>query len=476
MSCSLSGAFLVEQEERRSRQLQTVADVSTATSTILDTTELLQQVVDLTKEQFGLYHTHIYLLNEAGDALDLVAGAGETGRKMVAEGWQIPLNREQSLVARAARTRQGEVVNDVKADPHWFANPNLPETRSEMAVPLLVGERVLGVLDVQSAELNHFSDDDVRIQTTLAAQVAVTLENARLFEQTNQARREADQARQEIEIAKEALEVQVWQTTGQAQLNDRMQGEQDISTLADNIVEQLCDYLDAQIGAVYVVDEENLNLVGSYSYSKKEATAHFEFGEGLVGQAAVKKQPIIVTETPPDHLVIRSGFNEMAPANIMIFPFIYEGRVLGVIELGTLTAFSQTQLQFIQTAMAGIAIAFNTAQARARINELLEETQQQAEELQAQSEELRVANEELEAQTESLKQSETILKEKQTTLDRQNRELKTAQQELETKAEELALASKYKSEFLANMSHELRTPLNSLLILARMLADNKDGN
>jgi CheY-like chemotaxis protein/signal transduction histidine kinase len=183
-----------------------------------------------------------------------------------------------------------------------------------------------------------------------------------------------------------------------------------------------------------------------------------------------------MTNVSDGHLVVRSGFSETEPKNIMVFPVMYEERVVGVIELGTLVEFNQAQQEFLQTALDSIAIAFNTAQARDRIDELLAETQQQAEELQVQSEELKVANEELETQTESLRTSEAQLKEKQATLDRQNQELKTAQAELEQKAEELALASKYKSEFLANMSHELRTPLNSLLILARMLAENKEGN
>ena len=113
----------------------------------------------------------------------MVAGAAEVGPQMVAEGWKIPFEQEQSLVARAARTRQGVIVNDVSKVPDWLPNPLLPDTCSEMAVPLLVGERVLGVLDVQSDELDRFTGDDIRIQTTLAAQVAVALENARLFEE-----------------------------------------------------------------------------------------------------------------------------------------------------------------------------------------------------------------------------------------------------------------------------------------------------
>jgi len=165
----------------RAAELEAVAQVSIAISTILDTTELLQTVVDLTKERFNLYHAHIYLLDDITSKLNLTVGADEVGREMTAQGWSIPLNREHSLVARAARTRQGVVANDVRQEPDFFPNPLLPDTRSELAVPLIVGGTVLGVLDVQAAEVNHFSDQDVRIQSTLAAQVAVALQNARLF-------------------------------------------------------------------------------------------------------------------------------------------------------------------------------------------------------------------------------------------------------------------------------------------------------
>jgi len=504
LSSALQGALLMQQEEKRARELQTVAEVSAATSTILDTAVLLQQVVDLTRERFGLYHAHIYLLNETGDTLDLVAGAGETGRQMVAEGWHIPLDREQSLVARAARNRQGEVANDVKADPHWFANPYLPETKSEMAVPLLVGERVLGVLDVQSAELNHFTDDDIRIQSTLATQVAVALENALLFAETTQskeaaevakekaeqarkeaetekasaeaAREEAEQARKEAEAANQSLATQMWQTTGQALLNERMRGEQDIPTLARNVIQQLCSYLSVQVGALYVLEDDELRLAGTYAYRRKNVTEKFQVGESLVGEAALGKQ-VIVVQVPDDYISIASSsLGELFPRNVLFAPFMYEEQVIGVVEMGALTEFRPGQLEFLRNALESMAVAFTTAAARAHVNELLTETQQQAEELQTQSEELRVANEELEAQTKSLQVSEAQLRDKQAILDEQNQELKTAQEELERKAEELALASKYKSEFLANMSHELRTPLNSLLILARMLADNKENN
>lgn len=183
---------------RQATELQTVAQVGIATSTILDTRQLLQQVVDLTKSHFELYHTHIYLLNEAGDTLQLAAGVGEVGRRMVAQGWNIPLDRTQSLVAQAARSRQGVMVNNVQATSGFMPNPLLPETRSELAVPMIIGDQVLGVLDVQSDQVDHFSEEDINIQTTLAAQVAVALQNARSF---------AEQERANLTIKKRVKEL-----------------------------------------------------------------------------------------------------------------------------------------------------------------------------------------------------------------------------------------------------------------------------
>ncbi len=170
---------------KRAVELETVARVSTAASSVLQVEALLQEVVDLTRSSFNLYHAHIYLLTDTGDMLALSAGAGNVGRKMVEIGRRIPLNHERSLVARAARTRRGVVANDVTQEPDFLPNPLLPQTRSEMAVPMVVGDRLLGVFDVQSDIVNRFTDDDLRIQMTLAGQVAVALQNAQLYaEQT----------------------------------------------------------------------------------------------------------------------------------------------------------------------------------------------------------------------------------------------------------------------------------------------------
>ncbi len=170
------------QVEKRASQLATVAKLSARVAETLNTNELLQTVVDLTKENFGLYHAHIYLVDDSNENLVLTAGALEVGRKMVAQGWKIPVSSEQSLVARSAREHQGVIVNDVREDPGFLPNDLLPATRSEMAIPVMVGPQVLGVLDVQSAEAGFFSQEDINIMTALASQVAVALQNARRFE------------------------------------------------------------------------------------------------------------------------------------------------------------------------------------------------------------------------------------------------------------------------------------------------------
>lgn len=182
MTARLGEAFA--DVRRRAAELATVAEVSTATSTILETKRLLQEVVDLTKERFNLYHSHIYLLDEKGENLVLTAGAGEPGRIMSAEGRSIPMDREQSLVARAARERKGVTVNDVTTAPDFLPNPLLPDTRSELAVPMIVGGKVIGVFDIQSDQVGRFTESDVNIQTTLAAQLATSVQNVRSFEQS----------------------------------------------------------------------------------------------------------------------------------------------------------------------------------------------------------------------------------------------------------------------------------------------------
>lgn len=188
VAIALQNIRSAESVAKRATELQTVATISTAAATISDIQEMLETVVHLTQREFGLYHAHVFLYNEQTNVLKIAACGWKQGDEH--EGTHgtsvIPMNQEQSLVARAARTRKAVIVNDVHNEPGWLPNPLLPDTAAELAVPLLLGGRVLGVLDVQADHLNAFTQDDANIQTTLASQVATALQNALSIRQARQ--------------------------------------------------------------------------------------------------------------------------------------------------------------------------------------------------------------------------------------------------------------------------------------------------
>ena len=302
-----------------------------------------------------------------------------------------------------------------------------------------------------------------------------------------------------LQEAESERERNTWLGNGQAQLEEQMRGDQEIEELCRNIVTFIANYIEVQIGTLYVNDGEGLlKLKASYAYqSRKGLSNRFKIGEGLIGQAALEKQSIMITDVPDDYITVTSGLGKKKPKNISVVPLIYNDLVTGVLEIGSFREFSELQITLVKEAAKGIAIAINSAQSRVQLQKAFEMTQRQAEELQAQQEELKTANEELEEQTQKLRGSEEELKAQQEELQvtneeleekthsleeqsekvtRKNEDLKVIQKDLEQKATELEISSRYKSEFLANMSHELRTPLNSLLILSQDMAQNKKKN
>jgi HAMP domain-containing protein/signal transduction histidine kinase/CheY-like chemotaxis protein len=267
---------------------------------------------------------------------------------------------------------------------------------------------------------------------------------------------------------------QDWLKTNIAKFTGMMQGQRDLLTLSQLLLSELTPLVGGQHGTFYIAETHehrtSLKLLAGYAFDDRdEVRGQFEIGQGLVGQCAMEKERILVTNVPAGYIRINSSLGGLAPVSIVVLPVLFEGDVKAVIELASFGQFSDIHLAFLDQLTQSIGIVLNTIRATMRTEQLLQQSQALAEELQSQQLQLQTTNAELQEKAQ-------LLAEQKTEVETKNREVEQAKKALEEKAAQLEITSKYKSEFLANMSHELRTPLNNLLILARMLSENSDKN
>src|SRR5580700_9661070 len=279
-----------------------------------------------------------------------------------------------------------------------------------------------------------------------------------------------------------ANQQQDWLKTNLAHIAGMMQGHRDLAVVAELIMDELAPLVGAQHATFFLAEPDadgdtQLRLLAGYGLGADEtAPIQYRLGQSLIGQVARSKRSIVVANLPEGYVTISSGLGEAPPANLAIVPVLFEDQVLGVIELASFTAFSPVQTDFLEQLTETLGVNFNTIIANARTDALLTESQRLTSELQARSEELQAQQDELQRSNAELEDKAALLAAQNRDIETKNAEIEQARQEIEERARQLALASKYKSQFLANMSHGLRTPLNSLLILARLLAQNPGRN
>ncbi|RYY40844.1 MAG: response regulator [Chitinophagaceae bacterium] len=390
------------------------------------------------------------------------------------------LKQKLSIVSRGEVAQLTETINEMIDTLALFADQVTTVAREVGVEGRLGGQAVVpgasGIWKNLTENVNQLAEN-LTIQVRAISEVALSVTKGDLtrlirVEAKGELEELKDTINQMIANLRETTlrnQEQDWLKSNLAKFTQMLQGQKDLATVTRRILSELAQVVNAQQGMFYILEQDDddrakkLKLFSAYAYNEEIALQkEFALGQGLVGQCAVEKERILLTNVPKSYFKIGTGLGQAVPKNVIVLPVIFETEVKAVIELGSFETFSVTHLDFLGQLTESIGIVLNTIEANSRTESLLEQSQSLADEL-------RRTNEELQDKAHLLvKQKEEV--------EAKNKEVEDARKSLEEKAEQLQLTSKYKSEFLANMSHELRTPLNSLLILAQQLYENHEGN
>jgi GAF domain-containing protein len=306
---SIHSANLLAESQNRAYQLQTAAEISKETSTTFDRDELLRQAVQLVLDRFNYYHASVFLMDPTGEYAVVQESTGEAGKQMKADKHQLKVG-SQSIIGYVTEHHEPLVVNDVTQDPTHRFNPLLPDTRAELGIPIMMGERLIGALDVQSTIPFAFSPDDIEVLQILADQMAVAITNAELFTETQE---HLAQHR----LIHHVTTVAASSTNIEDALSSAVQGLR--VTLGDRVSILLKD-----------PKTNSLRIQAAAGYDTDVLGMRIKIGQGITGWAAEHSEAIIVNDVLQDSRYI-PGIETVRSE--LAVPLVYRGELLGVLNI-----------------------------------------------------------------------------------------------------------------------------------------------